>query len=71
MLIKLISIRPKLGPVNEIADLIGINYENAKTISRRYKLNSAAYLKLKKQVAHCPKTKTIQKSYKGDKFEID
>ena len=48
MLVNLISVRPKLGPVNEIADLLGINYENAKTISRRYKIGSTAFLKLKK-----------------------
>lgn len=37
MLIKLTQAKPKLGPVSEIADLLGINYENAKTICRRYK----------------------------------
>ena len=46
MLIKLTSIRPKIGPVNEIADLLGINYENAKTICRRYKNGSIALDKL-------------------------
>ena len=50
MLINLTSIRPKIGPVNEIADLLGINYENAKTICRRYKNGSTALEKLKKSI---------------------
>lgn len=37
MLIRLTSLRPKIGPVSEVADLLGINYENAKTICRRHK----------------------------------
>ena len=48
MLIRLTSIRPKFAPVIEIADLLAINYENAKTICRRYKNGSIALAKLQK-----------------------
>ena len=46
MLVTLASIRPKIGTVGEISGLLGINYENAKTIVRRYKLGSQSLKKL-------------------------
>ena len=40
MLIRLASIRPKIGTVSEISGLLGINYENAKAIYRTYRLQN-------------------------------
>ena len=67
MLIRLTSIRPKFAPVNEIADLLSINYENAKTICRRYKSGSIALKKLQKS-SKCEILSRKKASHsKGDK----
>lgn len=46
MMIRLASIRPKIGTVSDIGVLLGINYENAKTIVRRYRIGSQNLNKL-------------------------